>query len=117
MYDGEILSASGVLLDGMLSLASKGVPIAFSSTGSSLFLKIEATVFSLERKRRVRGQPDQPGFVVSLQQRSVRAALFVQCIDALFPRPDECRRGRFRHSLLFRFLCVSQQLVLDDYIP
>jgi len=65
----------------------------------------------------VRGQPDRPGFVVSWQQRSVRAALFVQGIDPLFPGPNECRGGRFWHSLLFRFFCVTQQRALDDYIP
>src|SRR5579864_5601400 len=98
MGDGEILRAPSVLLDGMLSLTSEGVPIAFSSTWSSLFLKIDATIFSLKRKRRVRGQPDKPGFVVSLQQRYVRVALFVQGVDTLFPRPDERKHDRFRHS-------------------
>ena len=117
MGDGEILSASGVLLGGMLSLASEGVPIAFSPTWSSLFLKIQATVFSLEGKRRVRGQPDKPGFVISWQQRNVRVALFIQGVGVLFSGPDKCRRGRFWHSLLFRFLRVTQQCALDDYIP
>ena len=117
MGNGEISGASGILLDNVLSLASEGVPIAFSPTWSSLFLKIQATVFSQEGKRRVRGQPDKPGFVISLLQRRVRVALFIQCVGTLFPGPDECRRGRFRHRLLFRLLCVSQQFVLDDYIP
>ncbi len=63
------------------------------------------------------GQPCKPGFIISLQQRSLQVALFVQCVDASLPRPDERRHDRFRHGFLSHSFCVPQQLILDDYIP
>src|SRR5713226_8977670 len=74
------------------------------------------TMFALERKGGVGGKPCKPAFLIPLQKSLIPLVLFIECVGVLLGGPDENMLCSFRHRFLFSFLCVSQQLTLDDYI-